>query len=81
VAVPLVARPALLVAALGAGADHDVLVSAAAMAVGIALLTALTAWSPTDGPGGRVLRWTGRLMAAGLIACGTILTVDGVLDV
>jgi hypothetical protein len=48
--------------------------------VGIALLTALTAWSPTDGPGGRALRWTGRLMAAGLIACGTILTVDGALD-
>jgi small neutral amino acid transporter SnatA (MarC family) len=81
VAIPLVARPALVVLALGAGADRDVLVCAAAMAVGIALLAALTAWCPTEGSGGRVLRWGGRLLGAGLVACGVILTVDGVLDV
>ena len=34
VAIPVVARPALLVVALGAGADQGVLVSAAAMATG-----------------------------------------------
>jgi small neutral amino acid transporter SnatA (MarC family) len=81
VSVPLVARPALLVLALGAGADRGVLVSAGAMAVGVALFTGLTASCPTDGPGGRVLAWAGRLMAAGLVACGAILAVDGVLDV
>ena len=36
VAVPLVARPALLVLALGAGADSGVLVSVGAMAIGVA---------------------------------------------
>jgi small neutral amino acid transporter SnatA (MarC family) len=81
VAIPIVARPALLVMALGAGADRSVLESAGAMAVGIALLTGLTAGWPTEGPGGRTLRWAVRLLAAALVACGVILTVDGVLDV
>jgi small neutral amino acid transporter SnatA (MarC family) len=81
VAIPVVARPALLVLALGAGADAGVLPSAGAMAIGIALLTGLAAACPTEGPGGRVLRWTGRLMGAGLVACGVVLAIDGVLDV
>jgi small neutral amino acid transporter SnatA (MarC family) len=81
VAIPVVASPALVVLALGAGADQGVLVSAGAMATGIALSTALVAGCPIEGPGGRVLRWGGRLLAAGLVACGVILTVDGVLDV
>jgi small neutral amino acid transporter SnatA (MarC family) len=81
VAIPVVARPALLVLALGAGAERSILVSAGAMAVGVALLTALAAWSPVEGPGGRVLRWAGRLLAAGLVACGVILAIDGIMDV
>ncbi len=81
VAIPVVARPALLVVALSAGADHGVLVSAGAMATGVALLIVLVAGWPTEGSGGRVLRWAGRLLAAALVAGGVILTVDGVLDV
>jgi small neutral amino acid transporter SnatA (MarC family) len=81
VAIPVVARPALLVIALGAGADQGVLVSAAAMAAGVALLVGLVAGWPTEGSRGRVLRWAGRLLAAALVAGGVILTVDGVLDV
>jgi small neutral amino acid transporter SnatA (MarC family) len=81
VAIPVVARPALAVLVLGAGADEGVLVSAAAIAVGVALLVGFVARVPTDGAPGRVLRWAGRLLAAGLIACGVMLTVDGVLDV
>jgi small neutral amino acid transporter SnatA (MarC family) len=81
VAIPVVARPALLVMALGAGADQGVLVSVGAMAMGVALLTALAAGSPTEGAGGRALRWAGRLLAAALVACGVILAADGVLDV
>jgi small neutral amino acid transporter SnatA (MarC family) len=81
VAVPVVARPALLVLALGAGADRGVLLSAGALALGVALLTALAAWGPTGGPGGRALRWAGRLLAVMLVACGVLLAVDGVLDV
>jgi small neutral amino acid transporter SnatA (MarC family) len=81
VAIPLVARPALIVLALGAGADRDVLASAGAMATGIALLIVLAAVGPTGSPGGRVLRWASRLLAALLVACGVVLAVDGVLDV
>jgi small neutral amino acid transporter SnatA (MarC family) len=81
VAVPLVARPALFVLALGAGADRGVLVSAGAMAVGVALLTWLVAGWPTDGPGGRALRWAARLLGAALVAGGVVLAIDGVLAV
>jgi small neutral amino acid transporter SnatA (MarC family) len=81
VAIPLVARPALLVIALGAGADRDILLTAGAMALGIALLTGLSAAGTADGPRGRTLRWAARLFGAGLVACGVLLTIDGVLDV
>jgi small neutral amino acid transporter SnatA (MarC family) len=81
VAIPAVARPALFVAAIGAGADHGVLVSFGAMAAGVALLTGLVAGLPADGPRGRVLLWASRLLAAGLVAGGVILTVDGITDV
>jgi hypothetical protein len=81
VAIPAVARPALLVLAIGAGADRGVLVSLAAMVVGLALLMALVARGPTEGSWGRALRWGSRLLAAGLVACGVLLAIDGVLDV
>jgi small neutral amino acid transporter SnatA (MarC family) len=81
VAIPLVARPALLVLALGAGADRGFLVAAGATAIAIASLTGLVAgWSP-EGASGRVLRWSSRLLAAVLVACGVVLGIDGVLDV
>jgi small neutral amino acid transporter SnatA (MarC family) len=81
IAIPAVARPALLVLALGAGADDRVLASVRAMLLGIALLTVLAAFWPTEGPHGRALRWAGRLLAAGLVACGVILAIDGILAV
>jgi small neutral amino acid transporter SnatA (MarC family) len=81
VAIPAVARPALLVMALGAGADIGPLVAVGAMAVGVGLLTALAAAWPVDGPRGRVLRWAARLLAVGLVAIGVLLALDGVLAV
>jgi small neutral amino acid transporter SnatA (MarC family) len=76
VAFPVVARPVLVVIALGAGADHDVLPAAAAMAVGVALL----AWLGRSTPGGRATAWARRALALGLLAGGLLLTVDGVVD-
>jgi small neutral amino acid transporter SnatA (MarC family) len=78
VAVPVVARPALLVIAL---AQHNVLVSAGAMTLGVALMTGLAVGCATDGAGARVLQWAGRLLAAGLVACGVLLAIDGILAV
>ena len=40
----------------------------------------VTAGAP-DGSRARVLRWTARLLAAGLIACGVIVAIAGLLDV
>jgi small neutral amino acid transporter SnatA (MarC family) len=81
VAIPAVARPALLVMAVGAGADRSVLVALAAMVAAVALLAGLTAWCPTDGPRGRALGWARRLLAAGLVAAGVLLAIDGILSV
>jgi small neutral amino acid transporter SnatA (MarC family) len=80
VAIPLVARPALLILALGAGADRGVLPSVVAMAVGIAALAALAA-TPPDDAGGRALGWTARLIGAALIAGGVAVTLSGIFDV
>ena len=81
VAIPVVARPALLVMALGAGADEGVLVSAGAMAAVVALLTGLAAAWPTADHPPPALRWAGRVLALGLVASGAILAIDGALDV
>ena len=81
VAFPLVARPTLLVLALGAGADRSALVALAAMAIGVGALTALSAWYPPDGRQARTLRWIARLLSAALVACGAVLAIDGLLDV
>jgi small neutral amino acid transporter SnatA (MarC family) len=81
VAIPLVARPALVVLALGAGADAGALVAVGSMAVGVCLLTALAGAGRGDGPSGRVLRWASRLLALGLVALGVVLAIDGILAV
>jgi small neutral amino acid transporter SnatA (MarC family) len=80
VAVPAIARPALLVMALGAGADRGVPVTAAAMAAAVVSTVFTVRWA-AERPGGRVVRWVGALLAASLVACGALLGVDGVLDV
>lgn len=77
IAFPVVARPALLVLALGAGADLGVLACAGAMVAGVALLTALVARRPSD----RAARRTARLLAVALVAGGAILALDGLLAV
>jgi len=76
-----VARPALLIMALGSGADDGVLASVAAMALGVAVIVALAARCSTDGPAGRVLRWACRVLAAGLVAAGVLLAIAGILAV
>jgi small neutral amino acid transporter SnatA (MarC family) len=81
VAIPVVVRPAVLLAALGAGADEGLLAAIGAVAIGGALLVALTARVSIEGPAGRALRWAARLFAAVLVACGVVLVIDGVLDV
>ena len=52
------------------------------MAIGVALLTGLVAAvARPRAPRGRVLRWASRLLAAGLVAGGIVLAIDGVMGV
>jgi small neutral amino acid transporter SnatA (MarC family) len=81
VAVPIVARPALILLAVGAGADRGLTPSVLAMAVGVSALGVLAATTPPDGPRGRALRWAARVIALGLVAGGVTLALDGILDV
>ncbi|MGH9234285.1 MAG: hypothetical protein ACRD0R_13235, partial [Acidimicrobiales bacterium] len=80
VAVPLVLRPALILAAVSAHADRGTGVVVVALAVAVTALSA-AATAPTAGASGRALRWAARLTAAVLVATSVLLVVDGVLDV
>ena len=80
VAIPLVVGPGLLTLAISANADRGYWPVAGALAGGVGLLT-LATLAPTDGPGGRVLAWAGRLTAAGLLLVSVLLVVAGILDV
>jgi small neutral amino acid transporter SnatA (MarC family) len=80
VAIPLVVGPGLLTLAISANADRGYWPVAGALACGVGLLT-LATLAPTDGPGGRVLAWAGRLTAAGLLLVSVLLVVAGILDV
>jgi hypothetical protein len=80
VAIPLVVRPALVLAAIGAQADRGLGVVAAALLVGVAGLAAATAL-PAAGVGPRVGRWVAALVGAAAAAAGVLLVIDGVLAV
>jgi small neutral amino acid transporter SnatA (MarC family) len=81
VAVPLVLRPALAFLALGAHADRGVPVVAAALALSVALLVAVTARLRPEDVAGRVVTWSARATAAALVAAGLLLVVDGIFAV
>jgi small neutral amino acid transporter SnatA (MarC family) len=80
VTVPLVLRPALILAGVSAHADRGAGVVVAALAVAVTALSA-AATAPTRGASGRAVRWAARLTAAALVATSVLLVVDGVLDV
>lgn len=80
VAVPLTARPALILLAVSARADRGLALVIAGLALAVAALTAVAAYLPVGGPGGRAVSWAGRLTAAVLVATSVLLIVDGVYD-
>ena len=82
VAVPLVAAPAALLLAIGAGADLGVAIVVAAALVATAALDGGRRGAPArTGAGRRVALWAGRLLAAAGVAACILLVVDGVYDV
>lgn len=80
VALPLVARPAMVVAGLSVVADHSISFYGAALAAVVAALVAGVS-IPDDGVGRTVGGWAVRLLAACAIVGAILLGADGVFDI
>lgn len=81
VAVPLVIRPALLVLATSAAADHGAWLVVLGVVAAVGGLVALVSTTTPEGVSGRVLRWVSRLAAVALVAGSVLVIVNGILDV
>lgn len=81
VAVPLVARPPLVLIALSVVADQHMGVLALGLVIGLAGLVAVAGWGTPDGVPGRLLRWGGRASALVLALLAVFVIADGVLGV
>jgi small neutral amino acid transporter SnatA (MarC family) len=80
VALPLVARPAMMVAGLAVVADHGVVFYAAALAVTVVGL-GLSTFVPETGVGGTFGTWSSRLLSSVAIVGAVLLGADGVFDI
>lgn len=81
VALPLIARPAMIVAGLGLVGDLGLGVYAVAVLLAGLAMTGVVSILPDDGAGRAALSWVGRLIAAAAIVGGVLLVIDGVYDV
>jgi small neutral amino acid transporter SnatA (MarC family) len=81
VAIPLFARPAIIVAGLSLVADHGLSLLTLSVAIAIAALGLAAPFVPDDGPMRVVLLWGVRLLAAIAVVGGVLLSADGVLDI
>jgi small neutral amino acid transporter SnatA (MarC family) len=81
VAVPLVARPALVFLALSAHADRGAPVVAAALAMAVATLVVVVAAVPPEDSAAHGVTWAARATAAVLIAASLLLVIDGIFAV
>ncbi len=81
VAVPLVARPPLILIALSAVADQHLGVVVGGLAIGIAAFVGVARFAKPSGVTGRSLRWLGRADAMVLALLAVFLIADGVLGV
>jgi hypothetical protein len=81
VAVPLFARPAMLIAGFSVAADRGLSTYGIALLLSIALLVVLTAASPFDDPERPVLVWVGRVLSFVAVAGGALLIADAVFDI
>jgi small neutral amino acid transporter SnatA (MarC family) len=86
VAVPLVVRPALVIAGLSVVADHGLGSYALALVVmvaGAVVAVAIAAGStpePTSGVARTITVWSGRLLSAAAVACSIVLIAHAVFD-
>ena len=81
VAVPLSIRPALLVVAISAAADHGWWLTVVSVLVALAAFCAVTPLVDREAVSGRIARWVVRLTAILLAGAGVLVVVNGVLDI
>lgn len=81
VALPLVIRPALLVLAVSATADHGWWLTVVGVLAAVGIFVGATPVAAPDGVPGRVGRWVARVAGVLVAAGGVLLIVNGVLDI
>ena len=81
VAVPLSIRPALLVVAISAAADHGWWLTLVGVAVALATFCTVTPVVDREAVSGRLARWVVRLTAILLAGAGILVVINGVLDI
>lgn len=80
VAVPLMVRPAIVIAGLSLVADHSAGLYAFALLATAAAATLVSPIKPGDGMPDRLFAWSVRLVAAAGFVCATILVANAVFD-
>jgi small neutral amino acid transporter SnatA (MarC family) len=80
VAIPLMIRPAIIVAGVSVVADHSSGLYALALLATAVAATALAPVAPRDGIPDRLLGWGVRVLAAAGFVCGAILVAHAVFD-
>jgi small neutral amino acid transporter SnatA (MarC family) len=81
VAIPFVARPAVVFAGLAVVADHGLARYALSLGLGLAILVAVSATANRDGAAGLVTTWISRLLSAAAVVASILLGVHAVFDI
>jgi small neutral amino acid transporter SnatA (MarC family) len=81
IAVPLIARPAMMIAGLSIVADHGLDLYATALAIVVAALTVNVIAPPETDARRSIHVWVGRLFSAIAIAGSIVLIADAVFDI
>ncbi|NNE11361.1 MAG: hypothetical protein HKN41_03860 [Ilumatobacter sp.] len=81
IAIPLFARPAMLLAGLSVVADRGMGTYAVGLAAAVAMLVALSVPQADDDQDRPVMTWIGRVLSVVALAGGALLIADAVFDI
>jgi small neutral amino acid transporter SnatA (MarC family) len=81
IALPLFARPAMVIAGFGVVADRGLSIYALGLVASIVILTALSAGQAGDDPERPILVWIGRVLSFVAVAGSVLLIADAVFDI
>lgn len=81
VAMPLFARPAMVIAGMSVVADHGLSAYAIGLAITVVLLVVLSGAPVRDDPERPVMIWIGRILSVLAVAGSVLLIADAVFDI